>query len=78
MAEQDTERPGLLRKAYTAATTRLRESRRDEFDALYQEEARKLGVEYTPRLSPEQRAEEEIKERLTRFPHLAERYSSDS
>lgn len=73
-AEADTsERAKALRKAYGNATTRLREQYRTEFDSLYAQEAQALGVDYTPRLTPEQKAMEELKDLLNRFPHLRER-----
>lgn len=59
-----------LRKAYGLATTRLRERHRDEFQALYAEAAEELGVEYKPRLTPEQKAEATVAELLEKFPHL--------
>lgn len=73
LTEQDstTDRANRLRKAYTNATTRLRESRREEFDALYAEEAQKLGVDYTPRPTAEQKAEQEFDALLAAYPHLA-------
>lgn len=69
----DEKRSSLLRKAYGAATTRLREQYRTEFDALYSQEAEALGVEYTPRLTAEQKAEQQMQALLAEFPHLAEK-----
>jgi hypothetical protein len=63
----------LLRQAYTAATSRLRDGHRDEFERLYQQEAQNRGVEYTPRLSPEQKAEKELADLLEKHPHLREK-----
>jgi len=66
-------RSALLRQAYGAATTRLRESHREEFDRLYAAEATQRGVEYTPRLTAEQKAEQEFQRLLEQYPHLAEK-----
>lgn len=73
-AETDkSERSNKLRKAYGNATTRLREQYRTEFDALYSQEAEALGVDYTPRLTPEQKAQQEFDALLEQYPNLAQR-----
>lgn len=71
--EQKTERANKLRKAYSNATTRLRESYRAEFDSLYVQEAQQLGVNYTPKPSPEQKAEQELRALLEAHPGLRDR-----
>lgn len=68
-----TERGKKLRQAYTNATTQLREAHREEFDNLYAKAAEALGVDYTPRPSAEQKAEEQISTLLDEYPHLRER-----
>jgi hypothetical protein len=73
----DNERGTLLRKAYGAATTALREKHRDEFEALYVEEAQKLGVDYKPKPTAEQKAEQELRDLLEKFPHLRETLTAD-
>lgn len=70
------ERKTRLRAAYGAATTRLREQFKAEFDAFYEAAAAERGVEWHPRLSPEQRAEQEFDSLMEQFPHLRERLSS--
>lgn len=79
MAEAQTpeqaERASKLRKAYGSATTLLREQYRDEFEALYTQEAEALGIEYHPRPTPEQRAEQEMNDLLEKFPHLREQFN---
>lgn len=76
MSEQDkTERQSALRSAYGSATRVLRENHRDEFDGLYQREAKALGVEYTPRLSAEQRALQQIEALLAEHPSLRTQFS---
>jgi len=72
----NSERAGLLRKAYGAATTRLREQYRSEFDALYSQEAEALGVDYKPRPTPEQKAEQDLAELLAKFPHLRDKVTT--
>lgn len=67
------ERKELLRQAYGAATQKLRDAHRDEFNRLYQESAAELGVEWAPRPTAEQRAEAEFDALLEQYPHLKER-----
>lgn len=69
--DKSAERGTALRKAYGTANTRLREAHREEFDNLYAEAAAELGVEYTPRLTAEQKAEQEFSALLREYPHLA-------
>jgi hypothetical protein len=71
------ERSARLKKAYSSATARLREEKREEFDGLYAEEAQKLGVTYTPRPNAEQKAEQELNRLLEEFPHLRDRLTQD-
>lgn len=79
MTEQDSkdtvqnDRANALRQAYGKATARVREAHRDEFEAAYVEEAAALGVEYKPRPSAEQKAEEQLAALLAEYPHLAEK-----
>lgn len=74
--EQSKGRNTALRQAYTAATSRLRDAHRDEFERLYQQEATNRGVEYTPRLTPEQKAEKQLADLLREHPHLRERVAA--
>lgn len=71
--QQQDDRATKLRKAYTNAAALLREKHRDEFDKFYADEAAKLGVDYTPKPSAEQRAEQQIDSILAEYPHLRER-----
>jgi hypothetical protein len=68
-----TDRANALRAAYGEATTTLREKHRTEFDALYVAAARKRGVDYKPKPTPEQKAEAELDELLTKYPHLKDK-----
>jgi hypothetical protein len=63
----------LLRRAYGSASQKLRESHRDEFNELYAAEAAELGVEWSPRKTPEQRAEEQFQQLLQEYPSLREK-----
>jgi hypothetical protein len=54
------ERDRRLQKAYTAATQELRQTHRDEFNDAYSRHASELGVEWRPRPSAEQKAEEQF------------------
>lgn len=77
----DTEadkRKEALRKAYSNATAQLREAHRTEFDDLYSKAAEALGVTYTPRLTPEQKAEKDLADLLEKFPNLAEKVTGGS
>lgn len=71
--DEKQERSQKLRQAYGQATTRLRETHREEFDSLYAQEAQALGVDYTPRLSPEQKAEQQLRALLEENPWLADK-----
>lgn len=69
------ERSRKLKQAYRNAMSRLREDNRSEFDTLYSQEAQALGVEYTPRLSPEQKAAQELADLLEKFPALRDQFT---
>lgn len=62
-----------LRKAYSNATQELREIRRDEFNTLYAKHAKEQGVEWSPKLTAEQRAAQEFDRLLAEFPWLRDR-----
>lgn len=72
MAENEAERKEALRKTYDVATQRLRERFPEEFIDLRKEAAKELGVEWEPRMTAEQRAEQEFNRLVTEYPHLAE------
>lgn len=76
--DEQLDRSAALRKAYASATARLRAENREQFEKFYGEEAAALGVEYTPRLTAEQRAEREFEELLEQFPHLRDKVRDDS
>jgi hypothetical protein len=65
-----TDDAAKTRKAYSAATRRLREAHKDEFNGFMREEAKRLGVDWAPRLTPEQKAEQEFDRLLEEHPHL--------
>ena len=67
-----------LRQAYGQATQALRDNHRDEFEKLYTEAARALGIERAPRLTAEQKAEQEFDGLLRMYPHLRERVVGDA
>lgn len=67
------ERDRRLQKAYTAATQELRDGHRDEFNALYSKHAEAHGVDWSPRLTAEQKAEQEFDRLVRDYPHLLER-----
>lgn len=74
---EQQDRATKLRQAYTTANTRLREQYRDEFDSLYSQAAEELGVTYTPKPKPEQKAEAELQRLLTEFPHLRDKITEE-
>lgn len=69
------EREKRLSSAYNRASQALREAHRDEFNTLYSEHAATLGVTWSPRLSAEERAEQELTTIFESFPHLRARYT---
>lgn len=59
------------RAAYTAATARVREAHRDEFNRYQQEELATRGIEWSPRLTDEEKALASMQETLRKYPNLA-------
>jgi hypothetical protein len=57
-------------KAYSAATARLREGHRQEFDGYLTEEMAKFGLVYTPKPTEAEKAEQEIRKLLSLHPEL--------
>lgn len=74
---EEAKRKRLLRQAYGQATSALRVAHQDEFLGLYQEQARELGVEYTPRPNAEQRAAEQFDALVATYPWLADRLTQE-
>ena len=72
--EQGTiDRDAALKKAYQQATAALRDEQRERFNVLYSEKALALGVEWKPKQTAEEKAEEEFQRLLAQYPHLAEK-----
>lgn len=76
--DEKADRESGLRKAYSLATTRLREEFRTDFDRLYSEEAEKLGLTYTPKPTPEQKAKADLEKLLAEYPHLKDELVSSN
>lgn len=72
MADSE-ERKALLRQAYGTASQRLREENRDRFNELRIEAAKDLGVEWAPRPTADEKAEQEFDALIEAHPHLRER-----
>lgn len=72
----DQERKELLRRAYGTATQVLRNNHRDEFNEEYSKAAKDLGIEWQPRLTDEEKAEQQFNELLAAYPNLAEKINS--
>lgn len=76
--EQGTiDRDAALKKAYQQATAALRDEQRERFNVLYSEKALALGVEWKPKQTAEEKAEEEFQRLLAQYPHLAEKVQQD-
>lgn len=60
-----------LRQTYEIATQALRERHREEFIELRKEAAKELGVEWNPRLTAAEKAEQEFDRLLRDYPELA-------
>lgn len=63
------------RKAYGLAQKRLREAHRDEFNAFMKEEAKALGVDWSPKPTEAEKAAAEMEALLTAHPELRERFA---
>jgi hypothetical protein len=72
-SKSDNERTAKLRKAYGSATQKLREAHRDEFDTLYEQDAKALGVDYKRKPSAEEKAEADLKALLEAHPGLRDK-----
>lgn len=71
------ERERRLNRAYGKASQELRDRYRDEFNQLYGEAAREEGVDWKPRLRPEEKAEQELLTIFEAWPDLREKYAAD-
>jgi hypothetical protein len=69
----DETQKDLLRKTYDMATQQLREAHPEEFIDLRKTAAKELGVEWEPRLTAQQRAEQDFDALIQAYPHLLER-----
>lgn len=69
------EREKRLSKAYNTASQTLREAHRDEFNRLYSEAAAEQGVQWSPRLRPEEKAEQDLLALFDAFPELRQKYA---
>jgi hypothetical protein len=61
--------------AYTAALAALREGHRDEFNQHLQAEYEKAGLEFKPRLTPAEKAKQEIEALLAKHPDLRDTFN---
>lgn len=75
MSTENTEQTSSqkLSAARQAATTRLLDAHRDEFNTYMAEEAKSRGVEWKRKLTSEERAEKELEALLAANPGLAAR-----
>jgi hypothetical protein len=70
---EDQKRKRLLRKAYGQASQDLRDKFRSEFETFYSTRAGEAGIEWSPRLTPEQKAEQEFEALVEQYPYLLDR-----
>lgn len=70
MAEETLTRSAALSKASSTAFNRLKEAHLDEWNGYMAAAAHELGERWTPRLTPEQRAEQELARLLADNPSL--------
>lgn len=66
-------RDTLLRASYTETTKWLRSKHQDEFNRQRQAWLRENGVDWTPPLSEDQKAEAELASLLAKHPELADK-----
>jgi hypothetical protein len=71
-AAETTPRQAALKEVYVEATKALRENHRDEFNSLRVEGMKARGFDWAPALTEEEKAEQQVAELLTKFPHLAD------
>jgi hypothetical protein len=71
MAENDTDK--AKREAYSAATTRLRDAHREDFNTFLVDENQKRGITWSPRKTDEEKAAETLAKILKDYPDLATR-----
>lgn len=64
------------RAAYSAATTRLRNDHREEFNRLVKEEMAARDIEWEPRPTEEDKASTQIEALLEKYPDLRAKFSN--
>lgn len=71
----EADRKTALRKAYTEATSALREKHQQEFNSLYEQKAKDKGVEWSPKPTAEERARQEMEGLMKAHPELAAEFA---
>lgn len=71
MPTNDLTRGAALNKASAAASATIKERYIDEWNVEMEKEAKALGQDWKPRLTPEQRAEADLAKILAEHPDLA-------
>lgn len=72
--EVATSKDDAVRKAYSHASSTLREKYRDEFNKIVKEKAKDLGYEWSPKKTKEEKAREEFEALLRDYPDLAKSF----
>jgi len=70
-------RDQLMTRQYSMATQWLREKYPDDFTALRVKASAELGLDWTPKLSPEKQAEKDLDALLDKFPHLRQKFEPE-
>lgn len=66
-------RQAVLNQASAAAMATIKAENIDRFNELMIKEAQDRGEKWSPRLTPEQRAEQDLADLIARFPNLADK-----
>lgn len=68
----------VIDKAKRDAAARLVRENQETFNSLVKEDLAGQGIDWSPRLTPEQRAEQEFERLLAEHPHLASKISPEA
>lgn len=70
---QEVSRDEAIRRSYTEATNLLREEYKDRFNELRAERAAALGHQWSPPLTGEAKAEDDLRKLIEAHPHLRDK-----
>jgi hypothetical protein len=75
IADEAESRAEAKRKAYSAATTRFRKENPSEWNRVLKDEYAKVGIEWNPKPTEEERAAAEIERLLAEHPDLRTKFT---